>query len=197
MLVCTISCQILRPVCYEKKKKNTIPYDYQTYVCPFRMALGQSEAVEMQKESTARAVAAEFQREMHAREEELKKEARKQILLLQEQLREALKSQQQDIAQSEKDALIHSLHAEYQRTLHSKQEDWKRETKLQVEIVTSQLREAQRQCQELMAKLAATTNDAEQTHKLRQDVNALKMQNKELDEKVQVMVTQLFCSVFF
>uniref|UniRef100_A0A1B6D1K9 Janus kinase and microtubule-interacting protein C-terminal domain-containing protein n=2 Tax=Clastoptera arizonana TaxID=38151 RepID=A0A1B6D1K9_9HEMI len=152
-----------------------------------KMALSQSEAVEMQKENTRRALAVEFQKEMHAREEELKKEAKRQIVFLQEQLKEAVKSQQQELPPSEKDTLMHTLHTEYQKTLHAKQEEWKRETKLQVEAVTAQWKETQRQCQELMAKVAAAMVEADQAHKLRQEVQTLKSHNKELEEKVQIL----------
>lgn len=57
---------------------------------------------------------------------------------------------------------------------------------VQVESLTGQLRELQRLYTETCNKLTTATNEIETIPKLRQDNLSLEMQNKNLEEKIQV-----------
>ncbi|XP_054260791.1 trichohyalin-like isoform X2 [Macrosteles quadrilineatus] len=150
-----------------------------------RMELAQTEAIAAEKESIKRSLTAEFQREFHARQEELRREAKQQVELLQEQLRESRRVESPP--RSEVEALVHSLHAEFHRNLNQKQDEWKREHQAQVESLTTQLREMQRLYTDTCNKLTTTTNEAENIPKLRQEIQTLKHYNKDLEEKIQML----------
>lgn len=87
-----------------------------------------------------RTLTAQFQRELLVRQEEWRRDSRRQLEPLQEQLRDAQRASLETPAKSELDSLVHSLHAEFHRTLHLKQEEWKAETKAQVGLLEVSLR---------------------------------------------------------
>lgn len=101
------------------------------------MELAQRELVAAEKEQMMRTLTAQFQRELLARQEEWRRDSRRQLEPLQEQLRDAQRASLETPAKSELDSLVHSLHAEFHRTLHQKQEEWKGETKAQVGPIES------------------------------------------------------------
>lgn len=151
------------------------------------MALGQSEAIEASKEEISRTLAANFQRTMYARQEEWRRETRKQIDALKEQVREAQRVHDIDPDKNEKDALIRSIQAEFQKMLHNKQEEWKRETATMTNALNSQLKDTQRMYDEARTRLTALSNDTDQTQKLRQEIQTLKERNRTLEDRIQVI----------
>lgn len=151
------------------------------------MALGQSEAIEASKEEISRALIADFQRTMRARQEEWRRETKKQIDALKEQVKEAQRVRGTDPDKGEKDALIRSVQTEFQKMLHNKQEEWKRETANVTNALSSQLKETQRLYEEARTRLAALSNDADQTHKQRHEIQTLKERNRTLEDRVQVI----------
>lgn len=161
------------------------------------MALGQSEAIEASKEEISRTLAADFQRTMHARQEEWRRETKKQIDTLKEQVREAQRIHAIDPDKNEKDALIRSIQTEFQKTLHNKQEEWKRETVTMTNALNSQLKDTQRLYDEARTRLTALSNDTDQTHKLRQELQTLKERNRTFEDKIQVIFKETRnCSKF-
>ncbi|KAG8330761.1 hypothetical protein J6590_055746 [Homalodisca vitripennis] len=167
----------------EAKKYNALIEQLKT-----KMELAQNELVAMEKESTTRALTAQFHRELQTRQEEWRRDSRRQLEPLQEQLKEAQRACMESPPQRETEALVHSLHADFHRSLHQKQEEWRRESKAQVDALTNQLRELQRLYTDTCNKLTTTTNEAETIPKLRQEIHTLKLQNKELEEKVQILM---------
>lgn len=151
------------------------------------MTLGQSEAVEASKEEISRTLIADFQRTMRARQEEWRRETKKQIDALKEQLREAQRVRDTDPDKNEKDSFIRSIQAEFQKTLHNKQEEWKRETATVTNALSSQLKNTQRQYDEARTRLAAQSNDTDIIHKLRQEIQTLKERNRTFEDRVQVI----------
>lgn len=97
-----------------------------------RMELTQAEMVGAEREQLTRTLTAQFQRELQGREETWRRETRRLQEGLQEQLRDAQRSSLEREARGDVEALVHSLHAEFQRDLHQKQDQWKREAKAQV-----------------------------------------------------------------
>lgn len=104
------------------------------------MELAQRELVAAEKEQMKRTLTAQFQRELMERQEEWRRDSRRQLEPLQEQLRDAQRASLETPAKSELDSLVHSLHAEFHRTLHLKQEEWKAETKAQVGLIEVSIR---------------------------------------------------------
>lgn len=104
------------------------------------MELAQRELVAAEKEQMMRTLTAQFQRELLVRQEEWRRDSRRQLEPLQEQLRDAQRASLETPAKSELDSLVHSLHAEFHRTLHLKQEEWKAETKAQVGLLIVAIR---------------------------------------------------------
>uniref|UniRef100_A0A1B6M3K9 Janus kinase and microtubule-interacting protein C-terminal domain-containing protein n=2 Tax=Graphocephala atropunctata TaxID=36148 RepID=A0A1B6M3K9_9HEMI len=167
----------------EAKKYNALIEQLKT-----KMELAQGELVAMEKESTTRALTVQFHRELQARQEEWKRDSRRQLEPLQEQLKEAQRVSLESPPQRETEALVHSLHADFHRSLHQKQEEWRRDSKSQIDALTNQLRELQRLYTDTCNKLTTTTNEAETIPKMRQEIHTLKLQNKELEEKVQMLM---------
>lgn len=104
------------------------------------MELAQRELVAAEKEQMKRTLTAQFQRELLVRQEEWRRDSRRQLEPLQEQLRDVQRASLETPAKSELDSLVHSLHAEFNRTLHLKQEEWKAETKAQVGFIEVSIR---------------------------------------------------------
>lgn len=104
------------------------------------MELAQRELVAAEKEQMKRTLTAQFQRELLERQAEWRRDSRRQLEPLQEQLRDAQRASLETPAKSELDSLVHSLHAEFHRTLHLKQEEWKAETKAQVGLIEVSIR---------------------------------------------------------